>query len=670
MKLPYKFKKWPTWPQWKQFFKVLKKKEKIFFLGFFVSALFSFIFIVNHFYIENTKIIPRSGGTFREGVIGQPRFINPIYANSDADRDIVQLTFSGLMKYDDNMNIIPDLAKKYEVSNGGKTYTFYLRKNLFWQDGQPLTTDDIIFTIKTIQNPESKSPLLANWVGVKLKKIDSQTISFELEKPYSAFLENCTLKILPKHIWQKILAKDFPLETKQNLYPIGSGPYKLKEIKYDSSHYAKYVVLTKNPFYYGKKPNISKIIFYFFNNSKELEKIARHNEIDAFSTNFSPQLRNSWQSYFLEMPRYFAVFLNAEKENIFKDKDVRLALNYATNRKEIVEKVLNLKENSPYLGKEISQSPIMPKIYGFKSPKVIYKYDFEKSQELFKKAGFIKNKNGFWEKHISKENSFSFQKRLEKGSKGEEVKELQKCLSKLTDNGQKIYPSGEVSGYFGKKTEEAVIKFQEKYHKDILDPWGFKEGTGIIGKTTRQKLNEICFPSTKKVIPLSFTLTTVDQPNILKVANILKEQWRRAGINLEIESFPLSQLEEDFIRPRNYKALLLGEALGAIPDPLPFWHSSQTINPGLNLSLYKNKTVDDLLEKNRELANPKEREKVSETFQDIVLKDAPAVFLYSPDYIYNVSKRVKGIKIKKITKPSERFSNIENWYIKTKRIWK
>jgi ABC-type transport system substrate-binding protein len=663
-------KKWPAAPQWRQFFKILSKKEKIYFFIFFVLALVSFIFLSNNFYFKNTKVEPASGGTYSEGILGQPRFINPIYANSEPDRDLVQLIFSGLMKYNERMEIIPDLAEKYEVSRDGKTYTFHLRKNLFWQDKQPLNADDIIFTIKTIQDPDAKSPLRANWIGVKVEKIDDLTIKFKLQKPYSAFLENCVLEILPNHIWKDVAVKNFPLENNYNLNPVGSGPYKLKELKRDGSGGVKSILLSQNNLYFGKKPNISKIKFLFFNNEKELAKAAKHGKIKGLSLSSFNRLGNGWQNYSLSFPRYFAVFFNQNKVKVLAKKEIRLALNYATNKKEIVEKVLGLSENSPGVEKEICQSPILPKVYGFNPPAEIYNFDIQKAKEILEKAGFKENENGLREKRIQKEPAFVFKSRLKKGSRGTEVKELQKCLANPALAGPNVYPQGEATGYFGEKTKQAVINFQEKYFKDILEPWNFKKGTGIVSKTTRKKLNEICFPAGEEILALKFPLITVDQPQLAEVAQILKKQWKAIGVDIEIKKLPLSELEQDFIKPRNYEILLLGEALGAIPDPLPFWHSSQRNDPGLNMSLYANKKADGLLEENRESSDPKTIEKKLELFQDIVVKDAPAVFLYSPDYIYSVSKKVNGIKVKKIVEPSKRFAGIEDWYIKTKRVWK
>jgi len=627
-------KKWPTKLQRRQFFKVLAKKEKIAFLAFFLLFLFSLSFLLLNFYLKNTEKVPAKGGAFIEGVIGQPRFINPVYANSDVDRDLVQLIFSGLMKYDENLNIVPDLAEGYEIEQEGRVYKFYLKENLLWQDKTPLTSDDIVFTIRTIQNPDFKSPLQANWVGIEVEKINELEIKFTLKKPYGAFIENCILGILPKHIWQKVSSENFAFES-FNLEPIGSGPYKLKKIKQNGSNQIKYLILIQNPLYHAKKPYISKIEFLFFTNEEELIKAAQKGKIKGLSLTSSTDIGKSWQNYSLLLPRYFAVFFNQENSNVLAEKEVRLALNYGTNKKEISQKIVD--------------SPILPGIYGLE-PSLQYEFDIEKAKSILEEAGFKdRDGNGFREKIITKEPAFKFKTYLAKGSKGKEVTELQKCLE------------GEVTGYFGPQTEQLVIEFQKKY---------IGETTGTLGPKTRAKLNEICFEEPEEVLSLKFSLVTVDQAQMVENAELLKEQWRVLGVEVEIETYSLFQLEQDFIKPRNYESLLFGEVLGAIPDPFPFWHSSQKKDPGLNLALYENSEADKLLEENRKTSDPEIRAEKLQDFQDILIQDVPGIFLYSPDYIYLVSKEIKGIEIKKITDPSRRFIGIENWYIKTKRAWR
>ncbi|GAI09220.1 unnamed protein product, partial [marine sediment metagenome] len=305
------------------------------------------------------------------------------------------------MKYDENLQIVPDLSKEYpKIEEDGRVYIFHLKENLVWQDNTPLTTDDIIFTIKTIQNPDFKSPLRANWVGVEVEKINDLVIKFRLKKPYSAFLENCTLKILPKHIWQNVSAERFAFEDYNLKKPIGSGFYKLKEIRQTDSQ-IKSLTLVQNPLYFGEKPNISEIKFLFFNEEKDLIEAARQGKIKGLSSsNSSADLGENWQKYLLVLPRYFAVFFNQGESKILAEKEVRLALNYGTNKKEIVRKILGLSEES-LIEEKIVHSPILPKIYGFNSPSEIYEFDLERAKSILEEAGF-KDNNGIREKIIEK----------------------------------------------------------------------------------------------------------------------------------------------------------------------------------------------------------------------------------------------------------------------------
>ncbi|MBZ9572511.1 hypothetical protein KJA15_04220 [Patescibacteria group bacterium] len=654
----------PSKLQWRQFLKVLNKKEKISFFIFLILAFSSFIFLLINFYFKNTEIRPASGGVYIEGVVGFPRFINPIYApTKDVDRDLVELIFSGLMKYTQDGQIVPDLAQNYpEIKEEGRVFEFHLKKNVSWHDKSPLTVDDIIFTIKTIQDPDYKSPLRAAWLGVEIEKISDFTIRFKLKNPYSAFLENLTLKILPKHIWQDISPQNFPLAI-YNSNPIGSGPYKLKEVKKDELGFIKSLALTSNSNYFGKIPNISEISFQFFEKEEDLIGNIKKGEIKGFSIislkNYHLLKKNQFLDYHLSLPRYFAVFFNPEKSEVLAEKKVRKALNYGTNKTEIVEKIL--------IGQgKIVDSPILPEIYGFSPPSKTYQFNIEKAKEILDEAGFLENEKGLREKTIEKEKAFQFKSDLKSGSRGTEVQELQKCLAKDPN----VYPEGKITGLFGDLTKKAVIRFQEKYKEEILEPWGFKKGTGLVSKTTRAKLNEVCFEAPEEVLPLKFSLVTVNQPFLIEIANLLENQWRALGVEIEIKTSDISALKRDIIKPRDYEVLLFGEVLGAFPDPFPFWHSSQKKDPGLNLALYENEIVDKLLEEGRQIQNQKEGAEKYQEFQKILISDAPVVFLCNPDYIYFVSEEIRGINVKIITDPSKRFSGIENWYIRTRRAWK
>ena len=145
--------------------------------------------------------------------------------------------------------------------------------------------------------------------------------------------------------------------------------------------------------------------------------------------------------------------------------------------------------------------------------------------------------------------------------------------------------------------------------------------------------------------------------------------WRAMGIKTTIQTIGSNQIVKDILRDRNYEVLLYGEIVGADPDPYPFWHSSQITYPGLNLALFINRTADKLLEDARATTTEKVRAEQYEKFQEILAKEIPAIFLYTPTYNFVASKDIKGIKLEQAFSPSDRFNDLGNWYLKTKRQW-
>ncbi|MFH1424004.1 MAG: ABC transporter substrate-binding protein [Candidatus Nealsonbacteria bacterium] len=634
----------------------MNKKEKIaffVFLGLFISAgLFSTI----NFYVNHTEIAPANGGKYIEGLVGSPRFINPVYAqSSDVDRDLVEIIFSSLA---------PDLAQEVKILEDGRVYEITLKDNVFWHDGEKLTADDVIFTIKTIQNPDYKSPLRANYLGIEAQKINEYALNLKIKDPYSAFSERLEdLKIMPEHIWQDISPQNFLL-TNYNLKPVGSGPYQFKALQQNSSNVIVSLELTKFKNYFAKdsqKPYLSEISFRFYKSEADLVNAAKREEINGFSVTspayFNLFNKRTFNEISLSLPRYFAIFLNSDKSKFLDDVNIRQALNYAVNKTEIIQGVLLDRG-------QIVDSPVLPDVYGYTPPAIVYEFNPEEAENLLEKAGLQKKDNQWIQ--VTKTVSTEFKSDLKSGSKGTEVTALQTCLAQESE----IYPDGQITGYFGAQTKEAVIRFQEKYKESILAPGGLTQGTGTVSKNTRAKLNEICSQPPKET-PLAFTLVTVDDPILKEVASIIKKQWEAIGIGITITTYPVSQLTQDFIKTRNYEMLLFGEVLGETPDPFPFWHSSQAKDPGLNLAKYENKKADALLETARVSLDEATRAQKYQDFQNVLIADAPCVFLYRPDYVYFVDKKIEGgLETGMIVDPSERFANIENWYAKQKRTWR
>jgi peptide/nickel transport system substrate-binding protein len=223
----------------------------------------------------------------------------------------------------------------------------------------------------------------------------------------------------------------------------------------------------------------------------------------------------------------------------------------------------------------------------------------------------------------------------------------------------------------GYSSDIKIYEFDIEKAKDILEKngWVDKDNDGI-----REKVLEKGKDPTK----LEFILTTIDWPELKTAAQFLKDSWQKVGISANIEASDALTVQQENIKPRQYQILLFGELLNIDPDPFSFWHSSQQKDPGLNLAVYSNSKVDAILQDARQDLDPVSRGKKYEQFSQIIIDDLPAIFLYSPDYLYPVSNQIKGVDFKiapqengngRLFVPSDRFSEIEKWYFKTKRVW-
>ncbi len=650
--------------QWVFFFSALSFRQKILFSLLFAVFIGCAVFLQLYWYYSGTFIVPAAGGVYREGIIGQPRFINPLYISDNAcDRDIIEILFSGLLRYNEKGEIVKDLSQDYSISADGLSYEFSLRENAFWHDGKPVKAEDVVFSVELVECPQYRSPLRVEWLGVQVEAKNEKTVVFRLKKRHSSFLETVAhLKIIPKHVFKDVPPENFPWILTEKKYLQGSGPFKLEKIVREKSGYIKEIRLKRNKRFYRSQPFLKKIIFYFYKDGDALLKAMRAGAVDGLSISDPKYIellkKERFHSYRLSMPRYFALFFNL-KQSKNLNANVRKALNWAINRDEIIKEV--------FAGQgEAMESPLLYKYYGLKEPSIRFSFDLEKAKELLDKEGFTVDPETGWRRKIIKKKSSLFKSRLKKGSRGSEVKELQKCLAR----DKSIYPEGTVSGYFGQKTKAAVIRFQEKYAAEILKPSGLKKGTGLVGKATRRKLNEICHESPEEVIPLQLVITTLNKFPLKELAEKIKEQLENVGVKVSIETKAFSELQTEILAERNYQTLLFGNAFGLLLDPFSFWHSSQKDYPGLNITSYTSKEADRLMEAVRSAANREERQKHLEDLQEILLKDCPALFLVRGDFFYFLSPKIKGYETKKVVEPAKRFSSIEKWYLKTKRKWK
>ncbi len=535
-------------------------------------SLFSFFLILSScmlfFSVFDSfrKDAPGYGGTLHEGVVGYPSFINPLLSTTNAGRDLSYLTYSGLMRINENGEFVPDLAESFTVSNDGTTYTFILREDTRFHDGKPLTSSDIVFTIKNAKDPKVKSPLATNWAGVKVVATDARTVVFTLNSPYAPFIENTAIGILPEHIWKDADLDQFTFSP-YNFEPVGSGPYIVREIKRNTNGTPYLYHLEAWGDYAAGKKNISNIYIHIYPDAEKLLNALRHGEIesagDLSPTDAETLKKEGFNVRTTDLLRNFGVFFNQNQATLFADKNVRYALEMAVDRNRIIDTVLlsyGNEEDAPLPGSALRPGAME---------------NASSAKALLLKDGWKENNDGILEK------------------------------------------------------------------KD-----------------------------TKGTVKLSFTVITSNDPELLATANLLKEQWRAIGAEVSIVSLDPAELTQTVIRPRKYDALLFGEVIGRGKDLYPFWYSGERRDPGLNIALYTNSKADSLLQKARTATSSEETAKHLASFTSIFHEDMPAIFLYSPQYLYIVPEKIKGLTLPALDMAHERFAGILSSYINAKRVWK
>ena len=560
----------------KQALSTFSKVEWHIFLFLFVLLLVSVLGILQNINKSFMVEIPTKGGSITEGIIGTPRFINPVLATSDADKDLVSLIYGGLMRKNVDGKISFDLAEKVDISKDGLTYIFTLKNKIYFHDDEPVTIDDIIFTIDTIKDPIIKSPYKSNWEGVNVTKIDEKTVQFKLKQPYSSFLENVTLGIMPKHIW-----KDSAVELNTaNINPVGSGPYMIDNLSRQSSGIINYYDLVPFKKFNLGKAYIKKITLKFYPNENDLLEALLSKEIEQVGS-ISPEnaVKLKSKGYKIEsstLPRIFGLFFNQNQNKLFINKNIVKAIDLAIDKNKIVKEIL-------FGYGVIINDPIPPNMINYQklNNKDTQTYDekLKKAEEILTKDGWVKNSSGFLEKTVTKKKK-------------------------------------------------------------------------------------------KVVTPLEFSISTGNAVELAASANLIKQDLESIGIKVEVKTFEIGNLNQMVIRPRKYDALLFGQIINRESDMFAFWHSSQRKDPGLNVAMYTNAKVDKILKDAFTTVDEQSRIKKYAQFEDEIKKDMPAIFLYSPNFVYVVSKNLNNLSIDHIVSPQDRLLNSYLWYIQVDNVWK
>ena len=403
-----------------------------------------------------TVEVPVPGGTYIEGLVGQPKYLNPILSQPDTvDQDIVALVFSGLSKVSDDGAIVPDLARSWDISTDGKTYLFDLRPGARWHDGWPVVADDVVYTVRQVQDPAYQgNPAFAGlWQGISVEKVSDSRVKFVLKDAYAPFLEFTTLGLLPSHLLSNVPAQRLP-ESTFNLRPVGTGPFRVVDSGLQE------VGLDPFPDYYGAKPMLDKIRFRFYADERSALRALRLQEVLGVGY-VGPQdlekLREDQSVVTYVSPEYskLTLLILNTKSAVIVDAAMRQAIAYSLSRDRIIELAMD--------GAAVpAEGLTIPGSWAAGKGRGGYNYDPEKAKALLDEAGWKDSDgDGIREKGNDK---LSFI--LLTNDKPQRVAAAQEISRQLAEVGVKV--DAQSTGWSGFVQDFLVPRF---FHAVLAEQW-------------------------------------------------------------------------------------------------------------------------------------------------------------------------------------------------------
>jgi peptide/nickel transport system substrate-binding protein len=329
---------------------------------------------------------PVAGGTHSEGMLGTFTNANPLYAATLADTSVSRLVFSGLLTYDSSNDLIGDMAESWSVSEDNKVYTVVLRDGLKWHDNTPLTADDVVFTFRTAQNPDAKSPLFRSWNRIDITAKDARTVVFTLPSAFAPFPHSLTTGIIPKHILENTAVDDLRSAKFNTSQPVGSGPFtwgSVELVQSGEGEGEQRIGLRSYDSYHEGKPQLDRFVVRTYLNKTRLLNDFRDSTINAMvGVDDIPADITTSESFISYNPTLTAqtmAFFKTDSD-ILKDKTVRQALVRAVN---VPQLVIDFSE--PVVG---ANSPLLKGQLGYDASITQLGHNQTKAQELLDKANW------------------------------------------------------------------------------------------------------------------------------------------------------------------------------------------------------------------------------------------------------------------------------------------
>jgi len=507
---------------------------------------------------------PARGGTAVEALVGTPGALNPLFEQDDTTRDVDSVIYQGLTTVDANQRVVGLLASDWSISPDHLTYTFNVRTNVKWADGQPFSADDVLFTFHVLQDLEYQQPGAEFWRQVGVVAGGPNQVEFTLRSPSASFPLALRIGIIAKHLFDGLSPDQIAASPYSEIRAIGTGPFQVAAID------SRAITLDRNP-NAVPQPYLDHLIMrtYPANNPQAAILAVQSGAADLVG-GIDPKelttLQNTANVSILDAQTYTNAFItmNAEGDGktFFGDVNVRQALVEGVNRDAIISDVLGGHG-------EVDPTPIPAGDWAF-TPSASRKYAY---------------------------NQLAAAKALE-------------------DAGWSLPAGGAV------RTNKDGVAFR----------------VGLV--------------------------VTDTYPNH-EIADAVARQLSALSIAVTVKAVSPSDLVQNYLLTHQYQMALVVFDVGPDPDLYALWHTGA--DPGTLTFAYSRGwgLIDKDLEDGRAAVDQPSRLAAYTDFQALIADRAPAIFLYSANYDYAVSQRVRGVHMNRVIEPGDRFQYVTDWYVNT-----
>jgi ABC-type transport system substrate-binding protein len=569
---------------------------------------------------------------YREGVIGHPSSVNPITPRSQADQDLVALLFRGLTKAGPNGSVVPDLAT-WTASTDGRSYTFQIRSDAYWEDGQPVTAADVVYTVGLVQDASYDGPVGSSWQGVRVSAQGSSTVQVTMTLPIAGFLRQAELLILPSHLLKGTSVAELA-DSSYSARPIGDGPYRIAELDYNHAVLKRVAAVTEAPLTNpssqasaGSTASASAISFATATPRKPAAPTATPAPTPTPTPSRSPSPTPAPTPSPTATPDLSGFVLSGIStiDVTFYDDSASAAADFTSGKLDVVS------------GLTPQQTDAALMTAG--SRLVAY----------------------HWASLLSVV--------VNQRSTHPELRDPSARTGLLSAIDRNALLSQVLEGR-GSYAQMPIPSWSYAYDVSSVTttPYDVTEAAGYLA-TAGWTHTAAGWTAPKGTTTYTMELLTLDKatnPVVYATAQVVAADWTALGIPVQVDAVTTSAYL-DRLDSGDFSSAIVDFDIGLDPDLGPMLLSSQIGAGGSNVSGLQDPTLDQLLLTVRKTADPGARQSAVSALEKYISTTIPVLPLAFRDYDMAVAKRIQGVAANEISDPSGRFWDVIDWRLASAR---